>query len=354
MAKKNYAMMSTKKLNALMETASEEEKVEIAKVLEARQAVAAGAAQEEETVEVPANEAEEAKEKKPVGRPVKEKLTKDERKALAADLREKHLNHRCQVVPFGTIEWVNGVIKGIIEEKRSNKVLYAVITDDGKRIVKAIDSQLIKILDEVVEPEPKVRKSRKKAVQLDENGNPIITEKTVEPWTDEEIKVAISQYVANVGKTISYPEAGVMGKVEEGAATITGRIVSLVPNKRQKTILYRVLIDDTDNKFAHKVTTAESLVIAEELDETGKAINEKYVERMNREPRQKVVLSPAEKVESAKALLVTAAEKLAQWQEVYEKRKANLEKAIAAFEAETESKAESPTEQAVDDNEELA
>ena len=54
-------------------------------------------------------------------------MTDEERHVLAEELK-KNVNHRCQAVPFNTVEWVDGYIAGVIEEKRSNKVLYAIKT----------------------------------------------------------------------------------------------------------------------------------------------------------------------------------------------------------------------------------
>ena len=58
----------------------------------------------------------------------------------------------------------------MIEEKRSNKVLYAIKTDDGRRIIKVHDSNLVRILDEVVEPEKKARARKAKDRQTKLNG----------------------------------------------------------------------------------------------------------------------------------------------------------------------------------------
>lgn len=330
MATKKFIQMKTSKLEALLETASEEDKKAITEVLNARKSAAkakqeeaaAGVEEGTETVEVEKQAATTATNSK------KQKLSDEERAALAEELRNSAVNHRCQIVPFGTIEWVNGTVVGIIENKKSNNVMYSVLTDDGRRIVKAVGSQLIKILDEVVEQEQKVR-GRKKTQKLDENGNPIVDTE----WTDDEIEECIKAVIDNVGRTISFPEAGKMGKVEEGAPIITGRIVSLVPNKRQKTILYRVLIDGTKDKFAHKVTTAEGLVINPEIDEEGKKINEAYTTRHYKEPSQKVNLSPAEKVEAYKASLAKAEEQVEKWQKTVEIRKQKLAEAEAELAA---------------------
>ena len=176
MATMKFSQMTTKKLNALLATASDEDKKAIEAVLAAReqaQAPAAPAAPEATAEETQLSPEEKAaikaaeengglnpfynghkatQEKKP-------KMTDEDRHALAEELK-KNVNHRCQAVPFNTAEWVDGYIVGVIEEKRSNKVLYAIKTDDGRRIVKVHDSNLVRILDEVVEPEKKARARR--------------------------------------------------------------------------------------------------------------------------------------------------------------------------------------------------
>lgn len=218
MTTKKFSQMTTKKLNALLATASDEDKKAIEAVLAAReqaQAPAAPAAPEataEETPAAPASEeetqlspeeeaaikaAEEngglnllyngskaTQEKKP-------KMTDEDRHALAEELK-KNVNHRCQAVPFNTAEWVDGYIAGVIEEKRSNKVLYAIKTDDGRRIVKVHDSNLVRILDEVVEPEKKARarKAKDPADKIE--------------WTPEAIAEEVNKVIGNVGKGVAF------------------------------------------------------------------------------------------------------------------------------------------------------
>src|SRR5699024_6928905 len=177
MATKKFSQMATKKLNALLATASDEDKKAIEAVLAAReqaQAPAAPAAPEataEETPAAPEATAEEtpaapASEEETPAAPASEeetqlspeeeaaikaaeengglnplyngskatqekkpKMTDEDRHALAEELK-KNVNPRCQAVPFYTVEWVGGYIAGVIEEKRSNKVLYAIKSDD--------------------------------------------------------------------------------------------------------------------------------------------------------------------------------------------------------------------------------
>ena len=309
MATKKFAQMSTKKLNALLETASEEEKAQILEVLNTRNAASNGVGAEspakseelteEEQAAIAAAEAENGatEEKKAPAKEKAHKMTDEERAALAEKLRVEAVDHKCQVVPFNSIEWVDGVIVSIIEEKRTNKVMFAVKTDDGRRVVKAHDSKLIKILDETVERAKRTR--GKKAEGEAENE---------EPWTDEEIEAAVKEVIGNVGKTVSYPEAGAYGQIAENAATVTGRIVSLVPAKRSKSILYRIELDQEDEnapkKYAHKVPT-----------EAKPAKNEKEAFEYATEMLEKAKLQ----LEKAKQLVEKREANLASAKEAYDK-----------------------------------
>lgn len=332
MAQKNFSSMSTKKLNSLLETANDEDKAKIEEVLNKRSnAVAAPEVDDETATEAVENGIAENVEANDEAQAKAAKMTDDDRHKLAEELRATVLNHRCEVVPFNTIEWVPGTIVGIIEDKRSNKVMYAVKTDDGRRIVKAYGTNLLRVLDETVEPAKRGRSN--KATQLDENGNPINTNTD---WTDEEIEESIKAVISNVGKTISYPKTGALGVEVEGE-TETGRIVSLVPNKRQKTILYRIEVDQpegaTEKKYAHKVTSNESLVLADELDEIGKTINEKFVARRYKETVNVASLTPEEALKAAEASLNKAKEQLERQKATVAKREEAYAKAKEAYEA---------------------
>ena len=338
MATKNFKQMSTKKLNALLETASEEEKNEILEVLNTRNAASAGAGAgapadsdgltDEEKAAIAAAEAEnggKTEEKKAPAKEKAPKMTDEERAALAEKLRTEAVDHKCQVVPFNSIEWVDGVIVSIIEEKRTNKVMFAVKTDDGRRVVKAHDSQLIKILDETVE---RAKRTRGKKAEGEA--------KNEEPWTDEEIEAAVNEVIGNVGKTVSYPEAGAYGQIAENAATVTGRIVSLVPAKRSKSILYRIELDQEDKnapkKYAHKVSTLDTLQIAEELDEVGQKINDAFVARRHKEPTEaKPAKNEKEAFEYATEMLEKAKLQLEKAKQLVEKREAALTTAKEAY-----------------------
>lgn len=353
MAQKNYAQMPTKKLNALLEkTTDENEKAAIEKVLAKRGQLAPGdnapatvnpnaelSAEEQAAIDAANGTEADASEKQAAStKKVKVKPTDEERIALAAKLREEAVGHKCQVVPFNSIEWVNGVIVAIVEEKRTNKCLYAVKADDGRRIVKAYGSELIKISDEVVEL---TRTPRGKS-----------SKEELPEWTHEEIEKAIQEVIGNVGKQISYVETGALGAEIENAPTILGRIISLVPNKRNHTILYRIEIqpaedapEGTPKKYAHKVTSNDKLAIAEELDDEGKKINEAFIARRNGERKTPTAKTPEEALAIAEQQLKKAEEHKAKAEASIEKWTAKIEEIKAKIGKDNSEAEAAPSEE---------
>lgn len=367
MATKKFSQMTTKKLNALLATASDEDKKAIEAVLAAREQAQAPKAEETasevanpvhefEDTENPLTPEEEAAIKaaeenngiNPMSNSskstlVKKKMTDEERHALAEELK-KNINHRCQAVPFNTAEWVDGYIAGVIEEKRSNKVLYAIKTDDGRRIVKVHDSNLIRVLDEVIEPEKKTR--TRKAKDLAEK---------VE-WTPEMIADEVNQVIGNVGRTVEFEKYRTTDENgEEHIEMVTGRIVAIVPDKRAQRLLYRISVptpiegNPLATKTMHKVTTSEGLKIAEEFDEEGAQLNAKYTERREA-AAARTPLTPQDRYMRCEENLKKAEEKLQKAQEELETKKKQLEDAkkeldeYLAAQAQEGSVAEAPAE----------
>lgn len=342
MTTKKFSQMTTKKLNALLATASDEDKKAIEAVLAAReqaQASVSGETQsevansvqefEEETPLTPEEEtalkaAEENCGVNPMytGRTAerKPKASDEDRHALAEELK-KNVNHRCQAVPFNTAEWVDGYIAGVIEEKRSNKVLYAIKTDDGRRIVKVHDSNLVRILDEVVEPEKKAR-ARKAKDPADK----------VE-WTPEAIAEEVNEVIGNVGKTVEFEKYRTTDENgEEHIEMVVGRIVAIVPDKRAQRLLYRISVpapiegNPLATKTMHKVVKAEGIKIAEEFDEEGAQLNAKYLERREA-AATRTPLTPQDRVIRCEENVKKAEEKLQKAQEELEAKKKQLEDA---------------------------
>ena len=344
MTTKKFSQMTTKKLNALLATASDEDKKAIEAVLAAREQAQAPAAPEataEETPAAPASEEEtqlsseeeaaiKAAEENGGLNPLyngskatqekKPKMTDEDRHALAEELK-KNVNHRCQAVPFNTAEWVDGYIAGVIEEKRSNKVLYAIKTDDGRRIVKVHDSNLVRILDEVVEPEKKAR-ARKAKDPVDK----------IE-WTPEAVAEEINEVIGNIGKTVEFEKYRTTDENgEEHIEMVIGRIVAIVPDKRAQRLLYRISVpapiegNPLATKTMHKVAKAGGLKIAEEFDEEGAQLNAKYLERREA-AATRTPLTPQDRVIRCEENVKKAEEKLQKAQEELEAKKKQLEDA---------------------------
>lgn len=348
MATMKFSQMTTKKLNALLATASDEDKKAIEAVLAAReqaQAPAAPAAPEATTEETPAapeatteetqlspeeeaaikaaeengglnplyNGSKATQEKKP-------KMTDEDRHALAEELK-KNVNHRCQAVPFNTAEWVDGYIAGVIEEKRSNRVFYAIKTNDGRRIVKVHDSSLVRILDEVVEPEKKVhvRKAKDPADKIE--------------WTPEAIAEEVNEVIGNVGKTVEFEKYRTTDENgEEHIEMVVGRIMAIVPDKRVQRLLYRISVptpiegNPLATKIMYRTVKAEGIKIAEEFDEEGAQLNAKYLERREA-AATRTPLTFQDRVIRCEENVKKAEEKLQKAQEKLEAKKKQLEDA---------------------------
>lgn len=364
MTTKKFAQMTTKKLNALLATASDEDKKAIEAVLAAREQAQAPKATEETPVETPVYEDEtpltpeeeaaiKAAEENGGLNPLyngskatqekKQKMTDEERHALAEELK-KNINHRCQAVPFNTAEWVGGYIAGVVEEKRSNKVLYAIKTDDGRRIVKVHDSNLIRIFDEVTEPEKKARARKAK------NGG---VEKV--EWTPEAIAAAVNEVIGNVGKAVKFekyratdPETG-----EEKIEYNEGRIVAIMIDKRVQRLFYRISVptpiegNPLATKIMHKIVTAEGLQIAEDFDAEGEELNKKYCERREA-AATRTPLTPQDRFVKCEEALKKAEEKLQKAQEELEAKKQQLEDARKELDEWLANQGASPAEEATE------
>ena len=348
-----FLQMTTKKLNALLATASDEDKKAIEAVLAAREQAQTPAAPEttaEETPAAPASEEEtqlspeeeaviKAAEENGGLNPLyngskatqekKPKMTDEDRHALAEELK-KNVSHRCQAVPFNTVEWVDGYIAGVIEEKRTNKVLYAIKTDDGRRIIKVHDSNLVRILDEVVELEKKarVRKAKDPADKVE--------------WTPEAIAEEVNEVIGNVGKTVEFEKYRTTDENgEEHIEMVVGRIVAIVPDKRAQRLLYRISVptpiegNPLAAKTMHRVVTTEGLLIAEEFDAEGAQLNAKYLKRREaaaiRSPftRQDRVIRCEENVKKAEEKLQKAQEELEAKKKQLEDAKKELDEYLA-------------------------
>lgn len=357
MATKKFAQMSTKKLNALLETASEEDAVAIKAILESRNARQAKAdagkgteLSEEEKKAIEAAEKAAApketkttgEEKKKGGRKASPKMSEEE--LLEAEkLAKENVGHRCSVLLPGTAIRVNGTILTTLKDKRAMQVYYQIETDaiddmESRKIYKKYGSEDITVLDEVVELKKKTTSKVRVAKQKMEAGE----------W-EAEAEAVREVAGANVGKTVQLDE------------NTTGRIVSLLNDKRSNGMYYRIEFEDElgIKKTRHKVinytkaedgtiTLAELEGMAAELDEKGQEINQAFLERKAREPRK--MLTPEEKVLAAEEALKKAEASLQKAQETLEARKTALATAKAELATKLDAQAEAAGEGAGDED----
>lgn len=360
MATKKFAQMSTKKLNALLETASEEDAVAIKAILESRNArqAEAGAGEgtelsEEEKQAIAAAESqtitggevgnvEDILGKKKGGRKASPKMSEEE--LLEAEkLAKENVGHRCSVLLPGTAIRVNGTILTTLKDKRAMQVYYQVETDaiddmESRKIYKKYGSEDITVLDEVVELKKKTTSKVRVAKAKMEAGE----------W-EAEAEAVREVAGANVGKTVQLDE------------NTTGRIVSLLNDKRSNGMYYRIEFEDElgIKKTRHKVinytkaedgtiTLAELEGMAAELDEKGQEMNQAFLERKAREPRK--MLTPEEKVLAAEEALKKAEASLQKAQETLEARKTALATAKAELAAKHDAQAELAGEGAGDED----
>lgn len=317
MATKDFTKMTTTKLNALLETASEADKVKIQEVLDARAQVEKPAVQgqaegqeynDPDYTPTPEEEAAYAEAEKNGGKAPRKPRRTDDEVALLAEELQANIGHRCSVMPANTPEWVDGVIAGVRGDKRAAQVFYAIKLDTGKSVVKAHDSNLLKIYDETVE----VVKKR------------LPKDKT--PWTDESIMEGVAEITPNVGKLVT---------LEDGSV---GRIVSIVPEKRAQTFLYRIEVpcpteaNPAATKLVHKVSTSTAIVIEPEFDEVGADMNAKFVARREKAATKEPV-TPEGKLAKAQEMLVKAQETLSKAQATLQAREEELAKAQAEYDA---------------------
>lgn len=158
-----------------------------------------------------------------------------------------NMHKRCEVVPFNTVEWAPGYIAGIVVDKRTDCVKYAIKLDDGRRVEKVYSSKLLRILDEVQKVE--VRASGPKVA-----------------LTLDQVDALKREYAQHIGKRVDY-------------ITGEGRITGFMFDARVDKLFY--VVKHADGTTCHKVVTSKDLVIFD-IDDEGKAINEKFMARLDK------------------------------------------------------------------------
>ena len=222
MATNKFEKLTTKKLNALLNSASEEEKALIQAELDKRseaQAAATSAEAEqyhsngkghyemeaselspEEQAIVAAAEAEE-KAGKAASKKTHLSMTPEEIEARKAEMTA-NVGHIVKVMPASEVEWVEGYISGVQHDKRSNACMY-IVKVEGKTIRKAYGAKSLIITEEVKEivkaekkakeakvaGEPRVKRTYEEAVELRDNAQPNVGRYAMLPVGEEKVKV---------------------------------------------------------------------------------------------------------------------------------------------------------------------
>lgn len=354
MAATKFTQMSTKKLTALLETASDEDKVAIQAILDTRnakknaeEATAPSSeltSEEQAAIEAaengtPASTEEETKKEKKEKKEREKapKMSVEELEAKAAGLKETAVAHRCSFVVNGTAFRVNGTITGVLVDKRASQVYLAINSDEtdtveAKKMYKKWNAADLEISDEVVS----IAKSSKRSNATSRVRKEKLSE---EEWF--EMRNTIMELAGqNVGKTVVLDEDK------------TGHIVGLINDKRSCNVYYRIeFLDELEMKKTAfrvvSVTTDENNKVTglapfpgmeDELDEEGQKIAQAFSERKTREPRK--VLTPEEKVLAAEEAVKKAEATLAKAEEALKARKFALETAKKELEDKFNAQAE--------------
>lgn len=312
----NFEKLTTKKLNALLNSASDEEKEIIKAELDKRSEAQAAATSAqtsqanghyeaeaselspEEQAIVDAAEAEE-KAGKATSKKTHLSMTPEEIEARKAEMTE-NIGHVVKVMPNGEVEWMEGYIAGVQHDKRSNACMY-IVKVDGKTVRKAYGAKSLIVTEEVkeiVKAEKKVRTSKatgevkakrtyEEAEELRENAKPNVGRYAMLPVGDEKVKV-----YAN----------------------------GIMLDKRSNAVLFA--FKNEEGKTLYKAVDNQTI---EWLDEW----NEKKRERVS---APKTALNPKQKHEDLAAKLAKAEEAAAKAQAKVEELKALYEASKAACE----------------------
>lgn len=237
MTVESIKLLSDEKLRALMETADAADVKEIAAELRRREGEAADAPATEDEGgggasigAFPVGSFDEAARKAEA----KELLTYDELHTLCEGLRERYTGHLCEVCPFDSDTWTGGYVAGVIEDRRAVRALMAIMTDQGRRIVKVYGSGGLKILDGMAAP------------QIHRHTWAVDRLPSGKPWAPGEGKRLLEEALAKVGcpaRVCAADEVDLTtGKT--GKQYIAARVIGATAEKKRYCILYRLRLSD--------------------------------------------------------------------------------------------------------------
>ena len=352
MATKNFEKLTTKKLNALLNSASEEEKALIQAELDKRSEAQAAAASAQENMEIKGKghyemeaselspeeqaiiDAAEAEEKagKATSKKTHLSMTPEEIEARKAEMAE-NVGHVVKVMPNGEVEWMEGYISGVQHDKRSNACMY-IVKVNGKAVRKAYGAKSLIITEEVKE----IVKAEKKAKEAKVAGEPRAKR------TYEEAEELRENAKPNIGRYAMLPVGDKKIKVYAN---------SIMFDKRSNAVLYA--FKNEEGKTLYKAVDNKGIEWLDEWNEEkrNRANSEHAATKAGLNPKQKLEALAA-KVEKAKEALAKAQEKLDSLMALYEPAKVACEEWLttdegkAFVETETTEQAAETTDEATD------
>lgn len=158
-----------------------------------------------------------------------EHLTRSE---IIKEMKSK-IGYRARVVPFNSIQWVEGVVTGVLDDVRAKNPLWTVKDlKTGKVIRKAFGSDLIEILDEKVEDFS-------------------LRQRSISPKTEKDVEDLLKTAWSYVGHFCEISDNRFL-------------IKSVVLDKRTNTVLLK-LVDEKTNRQCYK-TVGNIGTISDETD----------------------------------------------------------------------------------------
>lgn len=172
---------------------------------------------------------------------VKENLTRSD---ILNEMKSK-IGYRVRVVPFNSIQWVEGVVTGVLDDVRAKNPLWTVKDlKTGKVIRKVFGSDLIEILDEKVEDfSPKQR--------------------SISPKTEKDVEDLLKTAWSYVGHFCEISDNRFL-------------IKSVVLDKRTNTVLLKLVDEKTNRQFYKTVGNIGTI-----LDETDLETLERAEKRLS-------------------------------------------------------------------------
>jgi hypothetical protein len=297
----NYKKLKSSKLQELLLTADEHEAIQIESVLRDRGVEFQRPVAKQD--EAPARANAEAQSASPdeVGS-VSEVLgeaapetTEEEAKAKAefdakVEAATVNVGHKCQVVPFNTIDWVPGVIMGVVSDFQAGRISYAIKTEAGKKMLKSVDSKLIKISKETVDINT-MKRSRPKG-------------SSTAGRTEEDLQAAIKLALPNVGKQLVIDE------------NHKARIDGLLLDRRTMRVMYKYKDPETGGqKFK---TYADDIVLEDFANDADREHCAKYAASF----KAGTPLTPEERKAKITASIERYKTQIAKWEAELEKLEA--------------------------------